>query len=90
MTVIRLNVDELIRRQKEKGWDEGMLAKQIGVGRTQLWRIRLSPDDPRYNGPGQLFIAGTLKAFPEASFEDLFFLDSKLRPRNIKPAQTNC
>lgn len=75
---IRLNTEELARRQRKNGWNDEELARQIGVARSQLWRVRLSPDDPRYNAPGQAFIAGVLKAFPDARFEDLFFLEDRL------------
>lgn len=82
MPVIRLNSEELARRQQEKGWTDEELVKRIGVARSQLWRVRLSPSDSRYNAPGQLFIAGVLRAFPEATFEELFFLADELRGRN--------
>lgn len=76
MNVIRLNVEELNRRQKEQSWSDEELAKRIGVARTQLWRVRLPSNDHRHNTPGKLFIAGVLRAFPEAKFEDFFFIDS--------------
>lgn len=83
MSSIRLNVQELERMQKEKGWDDTELAKRIGVARTTLWRVRLPIDDPRYNAPGEAFIAGVLSAFHGSVFEDLFFLADVMRDRNI-------
>lgn len=78
MPKIRLNTKALAKLQKQKGWDDGELCKQIGIDRAHLWRLRLPADDPRYNAPGEIFIAGTLKAFSEKSFEELFFLDNNI------------
>lgn len=53
--------------------DQGF-AKFLGVSRSQLWRAKLPPNDKRFS-LGQDFIAKVLSAFPEHTFEDIFFLD---------------
>lgn len=57
------------------------LAAKIGVSVTQVWRAKLPVDDPRYNSPGQAFIAGVLGAFG-GPFEKFFFLDEVIRGRS--------
>lgn len=42
----------------------------IGIDRTMIWRIKTGR-----NRPGQEFIARVLAAYPDKSFEDIFFLD---------------
>ncbi len=78
MATIRLNIKALERLQRKNGWSDEDLCKKIGISRTQLWRLRLPPGDPRYNAPGETFIANVLKAFPDKYFEDLFFLDKSI------------
>jgi hypothetical protein len=75
-TGARLNVERLEELQKKHGLKfDTDLAEKIGIGYTTLWRIKLPADDPRYSAPGKDSIAKILKAFPEATFEELFFLD---------------
>jgi len=75
-TGARLNLKKLKELQKKHNirFDTD-LAEKLNVARSTLWRVRLPVDDPRYNAPGKDFIAKILKAFPEATFEELFFLD---------------
>jgi hypothetical protein len=47
----------------------------LGISRSQLWRSQLPTDDKRFS-LGQDFIAKVLKALPEYSFEDIFFLNN--------------
>ncbi|MDN5324136.1 MAG: hypothetical protein PWQ67_2590 [Clostridia bacterium] len=76
---IRLNITKLNELQKKKGLNDTQLAEKIGVSPSTLWRVKLPINDSRYNSPGEDFIAGVLKAFPEICFEDIFFLDKVSR-----------
>lgn len=72
---IRLNENELLKAAIDHNLDtKTEIAKAIGVSPSQLWRATLPLNDPRYNAPGQSFIAGVLKAFGEP-FERFFFLE---------------
>lgn len=72
---IRLNENELRAAAAMQGLKrDNQIAKAIGVSVSQLWRASLPVEDPRYNAPGQNFIAGVLKAFGEP-FERFFFLE---------------
>ena len=71
---IRVNETELRKAALDHNLEtNGQIAEAIGVSPSQLWRATLNPSDPRYNAPGQAFIAGVLKAFGEP-FERFFFL----------------
>lgn len=71
---IRLNEKELRKAAIDMNLEtNAQIAEAIGVSVPQLWRATLPVDDPRYNAPGQSFIAGVLKAFGEP-FERFFFL----------------
>lgn len=71
---IRLNENELRKAAIDHNLDtNAQIAEAIGISVSQLWRSTLETDDPRYNAPGQTFIAGVLKAFGEP-FERFFFL----------------
>lgn len=79
---VRLNVDALDKQMRLKGiTNDTELAALIGVSVTQIWRAKLPVEDGRHNSPGPVFIAGVVNAF-EGKFEDFFFLDNVLRPRN--------
>lgn len=71
---IRLNENELRKAAIDHNLKtRAQIAEAIGITVSQLWRATLPVDDPRYNAPGQSFIAGVLKAFGEP-FERYFFL----------------
>ena len=72
--MIKLNREVFDRTAKSLGLSDQALAGRMGVSTTQLWRVRLPDDDPRHNDPGEDFIAGALKAFPQLGFDKLFFL----------------
>lgn len=75
MKKIKLKVDvfnEYIKEKKIK--KDAEVAKYMGISAVQLWRVRLPDGDPRHNDPGNEFIAGVLRLFPDKKFEDLFFL----------------
>lgn len=72
---IRLNVNEFLKTAIDQDLrGETQLAAKIGVSGTQLWRVKLPPDNPHYNVPGPAFIAGVLNAFG-GPFEKYFFLE---------------
>ncbi|MCI1696272.1 hypothetical protein [Aneurinibacillus aneurinilyticus] len=72
---IKLRVDVLEKLQREKQWTDTELAKRMGISRSRLWRAKLPEDHTEYCSPGESLITGALLAFPEKSFDDLFFLD---------------
>jgi hypothetical protein len=73
--IIRLNIKEIKKAAIDKNINnDTQLAAIIGVSVTQLWRAKLPADDPRFNSPGPVFIAGVLAAFGEP-FEKFFFLE---------------
>lgn len=72
--MIRLKRDALEKLQSEMQWNDTALAEHMGINRVQIWRVKEG-----HNEPGRDFIAGILKAFPNVSFEDIFFLPDRLR-----------
>ena len=76
MSLIKLNRENFERHQKAKGWSDKELAQRMGIHRVQIWRVKEG-----HNEPGRDFIAGSLKVFSEASFEELFFMSEVLRAR---------
>lgn len=70
--VLKSNVLEQL--QQLKNMTDQEFADFIGISRSQLWRARLNPADRRFS-LGQDFIAKIMRAFPEMTFEDLFFLN---------------
>jgi transcriptional regulator with XRE-family HTH domain len=73
---IVLNIQKLESLQKERNWTDTELAKRLGISRSRLWRAKLPKDHPHYCSPGESFIAGVLKTFPEVNFDEIFFLDN--------------
>jgi hypothetical protein len=78
---VLLRVDKVNKIQKKKDLNDGEFAYFIGVSRSQLWRAKMSPSDKRFS-LGQDFIAKMLKAFPDCTFEDLFFLNDVSHARD--------
>lgn len=73
---IKLNIEKFNKLQG--ALSDSAMAGRLGIGRTQLWRLKTGE-----SCPGQKFIAGFLKAFPDQRFEDYFFIDSvALQERN--------
>jgi len=70
MPSIKLKNGVLERIQKEYSLNDSELAAKIGIDYSMLWRIKAGR-----NRPGQQFVARMLNAFPELTFEDVFFLD---------------
>lgn len=71
-----LNREYFEELQGRKGLNDSELAAEMGINRVQLWRVKEGR-----NQPGRSFIAGALKVFPEAKFNELFFLVDELRVR---------
>lgn len=66
--ILKLN---LIAFEKLQGdITDAEFSEILGIGRTQLWRIKVGKTSPGYK-----FVAGFLKAFPNEKFEDYFFTD---------------
>lgn len=68
--LFKLNKQEFIYLQNIKKLNMTEIANLIGVSRSQLWRI--------LNGqcnPGEQFIAGFKKAFPEENFDKFFLIE---------------
>jgi transcriptional regulator with XRE-family HTH domain len=71
---IKMKVDVLEQLQKEENLNDTQLAERMGISRSRLWRTKLNDSHPEYCSPGESLIIGTLNAFPNKKFEDLFFL----------------
>ena len=73
--IVRLKTKELMKAQIDLSIaSDSDLASKIGVSTTQVWRVKLSPKDKRYNTPGNHFIAGVMNTFG-GPFERFFYLD---------------
>lgn len=54
----------------EEGNDMKRLARLVGLSLSQIYRIKQGE-----RGIGERFIVGTLTAFPQYNFEDLFYIE---------------
>lgn len=81
--MIKLDREAFEKYQAEKNWNDTELAEKMGINRVQVWRVKEG-----HNEPGRDFIAGALKVFPDASFDELFFLPGVVRERTTKPTGT--
>ena len=81
---ISLKTEYLKKLQKEQGISDAVLASMASLNPSQIWRVK----EGRCN-PGPDFIAGLLNAFPDKSFDDLFFLAKPLQARQDKNEQAN-
>lgn len=73
--VIRLKAKELMKAQIDFGIpSDAELAKKMGISASQVWRVKLPPEDERHNTPGNQFIAGVLSTFG-GPFDRFFYLD---------------
>jgi hypothetical protein len=69
---LRLRTGQFRKYVALKGWStDKATAIHIGVDPTQLSRVLRG-----VVSPGEHFIAGTLAAFPELTFEDLFTVET--------------
>ena len=83
--VIKLRVDMLRKVQALKGWNNSKLARKMGVNRNMLYKALLPENNPYHVNIGPSFIAGALRAFPELTFEDLFYIEeSRSESKNKK------
>lgn len=70
--------------QQKYNLGETACAERMGISPSQLWKVKAQIHDP-----GKDFIAGALMVFPEASFDDLFFLPGVSRVRNTNQRLSN-
>lgn len=70
MPVIKIKDGVLEEIQDKYKLNDSELALKIGIDYSMLWRIKTNR-----NKPGQQFVARMLDAFPDLSFEEIFFLD---------------
>lgn len=78
---VKLNIKAFEENQnKYKLKEEGKCAEKMEISPSQLWKVKMGIHDP-----GKDFIAGALKAFPNTSFDELFFLPGVSRERDEFP-----
>jgi tRNA G10 N-methylase Trm11 len=78
---VKLNIKAFEENQiKYKLNEERKCAEKMEISPSQLWKVKTGIHDP-----GKDFIAGALKAFPQTSFDELFFLPGVLRERDKFP-----
>lgn len=78
---ISLKIEYLRQLQEERGISDAKLASMASLNPSQIWRVK----EGRCK-PGPDFIAGLLNAFPDKTFDDLFFLARPLQARQGKDA----
>ena len=74
-----LNVDEFKDLQRKYSYNTSKMARKIGISRTQLWRVL-----NYQSNPGEQFIAGFKKAFPEENLDKFFLLKVLQRSDTVK------
>ncbi|MHB1651422.1 MAG: hypothetical protein ACYCVD_02960 [Desulfitobacteriaceae bacterium] len=73
--IVRLKTKELMKAQIDENISSDVeLAGKLGVSASQVWRVKLPPEDKRHNTPGNQFIAGVMSTFG-GPFERFFYLD---------------
>jgi len=78
---VKLNIKAFEENQKKYNLnEEGKCAECMEISPSQLWKVKTGIHDP-----GKDFIAGALKAFPNTSFDELFFLPGVSRQRDESP-----
>ena len=86
--VIRLKREELMKAAIDQGLEkDGQLAQNLGVSTTYLWTVKLPPDHPRYQAPGNKFIAAVLQEF-DSPFDRFFFLEKSDTSSQLKEGET--
>lgn len=70
---LTVNVPKVKEYMSFKGWDEKVLATEMGVSYEQVYRVFRGQ-----RNPGNEFIAKLLKACKGAEFEELFIFDEVL------------
>lgn len=71
----KLNLSNFKKHQELKNWNDSETAIQMGVSPSRICRVKQG------DNPGEEFIVGALKAFPEASFDELFIIPGVMRER---------
>lgn len=78
---VKLNIKAFEENQNKYNLkEEGKCAERMEISPSQLWKVKVGIHDP-----GKDFIAGALKAFPNTSFDELFFLPGVSRERDEFP-----
>ena len=65
--MICIKLEEL--EKLKSGMSDTEFSKKLGISRSQLWRAI-----NERSSVGEAFIESLLRHFPEASFEDIFFI----------------
>jgi len=55
------------------------LANALGVSLCQVYRVKSGRRGNKLMHINEKFIVGALTAFPESKFEDLFYIDRRMR-----------
>ncbi len=66
---MRPNIEYIQRQMEARHWSGSQLAQKMGISRMEISRVLRG----KHVG-GKKVISGLIKAFPEASFADLFIL----------------
>jgi len=66
--MLNLNIDKFKELQKQKKLNMTDMSKLIGITRSHLWRLLSGQCKP-----GEKFIAGFKRAFPDEDFNLFFF-----------------
>lgn len=72
MSTICIKENILEEIQSKHKLNDKQMAEKIGIDYTGLWRIKTGR-----NNPGEVFVGKILSAFPETTFEEIFFLGTQ-------------
>lgn len=79
-----INKNYVIERMKKNNWSQAGLARAMEVSPATVSRVLKGT-----RGAGRGVIVGLLKAFPDASMNELFFLDV-VSTNGYSSKKTNC
>ncbi|KEI87588.1 hypothetical protein [Clostridium botulinum] len=68
--VLKLNIDSFIKLKNKNKLNMTEMADVMCISRAHLWRVLNNQCNP-----GEQFIAGFKKAFPEESFDEFFLVN---------------
>lgn len=68
--VLKLNVENFIKLQNEKKLNMTEMSEKLCISRSHLWRVL-----NKQCNPGEQFIAGFKRAFPNESLDDFFLIN---------------
>ena len=78
---MRINKENVIKYMRQNNWSQADLAKVMKVDPSTVSRVLNGT-----RGTGKDVISGLLNAFPDASIDELFFLDGMSPNNNTKTA----